>query len=208
MSKKILLLIGAIAIGALFTTGIAQAYILSVNTGELQYSNVALVFWYTRLDTATIRIMEGPKMLITKQVQNDRTGVLSDTEVVCERGDTITIILSTENTGDTGAYQITIWDTFTPTNATVGPAESDSFVYCAGSETATNSSGYDLPDSIAYYVSGSWQAWQAYADKSEPSPEDNITGIKWYWRHLYSDASDDVGNDKIEVRFKWFKRDN
>ena len=150
-------------------------------------------------DSAIAQILPAPTAVKFHRRVRDMVSFETKTIYVVP-GDTLEYKIRLDNnSGSTMTYVIMADTCFYPT---VGPNVSDSMVYVAGSETATSGGAYVLPDSIAYYVLGSWTSWQVYSSKNEnvPSPTD-ISGIKWYYREIPAGKSS-------EVYVKTFIRDN
>ena len=237
MSKKLMLCLALIVpmIIGMMSVGIGQAAIEVDNTAQIvYYSNVQMAFSYTATDTARLIVLYGPQMSLAKNLQNDVTGESSPESIAVNKGDTVTVVLYSANNepqADTSSWHVTVMDTFAvlvgvgANSATVGPTASDSFVYVAGSETATTGESHTLPDSVAYYANGAWGTWYAYGSKDEADPlnddsdlgKNYITGIKWYWRRIDCVRKYTPGtgledwvdaNYKVRVQFKLKKNDN
>ena len=222
---------GALIVSMLMGAGMARAGFEVQNRADIVYfTSVQQLISYTAFDTAWLVVLYGPKMLIAKSVQNEVTSETSPDMVHVSRGESITFHLYSENNdpADTDAWHVTITDSFAIlsmvllSNASVGPSMvNDSFTYCTGTEVATASNSYAVPDSIQYCAAGVWGSSQTYSTRSETAGTggaSRISGIKWYWRRVSSRQvwSDAIGNNivaspgnyKIHVQFSLKRNDN
>jgi len=191
------------------STGVGYAYDTITNVGAISYTN-AVGYEYRETSTGTVNVLlyAGPSMSITKTSVNLVSGDAgSNTKAVsCVPGDTVEMDLSSHNTGDSYAFNITLVDTF-PDG--IGSPAANSMSYVVGSETC-DIGGSSVADSISLCTDPLhviWSDWYTYSDAVRLSITSDCTGIKWKWNIVPSSDIDPV-KSWIRVRYQWYRNGN
>jgi len=191
MFKKLTILLGTLTIlvsGVNLTSDIrhlvsvdtANGLLLSTNTASVDWTDNQNNLYITASDTAMIRILLGPNLIITKDVRNVRSGETSTDIVQAVKNDTIEFIISVQNTGETIAVNTIISDSI-PLGT----------IYIEGSAFDTGSlDPLAPPDTVSFqHIAG------GVFDLSDTG---TVTAIKWQWDNIDGMPAD---NDRV-VKFK------